>query len=68
MAVMTIAENKRQVTEGRSIQNRGPRRCNQQHGEDEGRREGRMMKRGQRKMLMLKYVLGNKGSSIKKVL
>lgn len=41
MAVMTIAENERQVTEGSSIQNRGPGICNQQHSEDEGRREGR---------------------------
>lgn len=33
-------------------------------------REGRrmMMQRGHRKMLMLKYVLGNKGSSIKEVM
>jgi len=41
MVVMTITEYDRQVTEGSSIQNRGPRRCNQQHSEDEGRREGR---------------------------
>jgi len=41
MAVMTTAEKERQVTEGRSIQNSRPRRGNQWHGEDEGKREGR---------------------------
>ena len=70
MVVMIIAKNERQVTEIRSIENRGPRRCNHYHGKDEGRREGRREKGGCRggeeKCLCLKYVLGSKGSSIKK--
>jgi hypothetical protein len=41
MVIMIAAKNERQVTEGRSIENRGPRRCNNYRGKDEGKMEGR---------------------------